>query len=564
VSGRTAIVTLAIGPAHSGRWHHVCEENWRAYAERHDYDVICIEEPLDVSERAAARSPSWQKLLLAGQPFAADYERIVWADADVLFGEEAESIADQVPAHLVGAVDEVAMERPDVRRMLHPDPPSEYRDAGLPDGFNEMVQAGVLVLSPEHHRDVLEHVYRDYEDTGRTLYEMRPLSYELIKRDLVHWLDPRFNMLWFVFRAHNYPELARYRRHPKARAAMDRALREFDVVHFAGEAEQMEFLVDRPRKSIVVADNLPRGDTPVALFIHGRPDTTARVLDAVRKARPKQLLVTADGPREGIPGEAERCRETRALIETVDWDCQVETNYAERNLGLKDRVESGLDWVFSKVDEAIVLEDDCVPDPSFFPFCAELLERYRDDDRVMSIGGTNFQFNRPASDDSYYFSRHSLIWGWATWREAWACHDPEMTAWPELRDRGGLDEILSERLAVAYWSHFLETTYHDRDTWDRAWQLACWLRGGLHVVPNSNLVTNIGFREDAAHTRPATGGRLIGDLPTEPMGFPLRHPTEIRRQEDADRELDGVLFGGTISDMFSRLLLVRRGLAAVP
>ena len=557
---RTAIVTLAIGGEHQDRWHRLCEENWRRYANRHSYDVICLEEPLDTSERAAARSPSWQKLLVAGQPFAADYDRIVWVDADALFGQEARPIAEAVPDHLIGGVDEVAMERHDLRRLLHPDPPGEYLAAGLPRGFDEMLQGGVLVMTPRHHRDLLEHVYRDYEDNPETLYEMRPLSYELLNRGLVQWLDRRFNMLWFIFRAHHAPELARFRRHPKTRPLAERALDEVDVLHFAGEAEEMEYLFERPRTSVA---SRPSTRTPVALLIHRRPDTTSRVLESIREARPPRLLVIADGAREGVPDEAELCRETRGVIETVDWDCEVDTNYSDENLGMKDRTESGLDWVFSKVEEVIFLEDDTLPDPTFFPFCDELLERYRSDERVMSVSGNNFQFDRLASTDSYFFSRHSLTWGWATWRDAWAHRDPEMSAWPELRDRGWLREILSERYAVEYWSHVLEKTYRDRDTWDRAWQLACWLRGGLHAIPNCNLVSNIGFREDATSTR-SEAEPLVGNLPTEPMGFPLRHPAEVSRQAEADTELNGVLFGGTVANMFDRLLLVRRGMAAVP
>jgi hypothetical protein len=560
MSERTAIVTLAIGEEFAERWHRLCEENWRRYADRHGYDLICVEQPLDTSERAQSRSPSWQKLLLLGQPFAENYDRIVWVDADVLFGREARPIADLGPRHLVGAVDEIGMERPDVRRLLHPDPPSEYLELGFSETFDQMVQAGVLVLSPEHHREVLERVYEEYEDGPKTVFEMRPLSYELLREGLVHWLDPRFNMLWFVYRAHNHPELSRYRRHPKSREVMQRALEEVDLLHFAGEAETMEFLLAPTRPSVAPREDLPPTRSPVALTIHDRPDETARVLDAIRSARPPRLLVIADGARPEIAGEAERCRLTRELIETVDWDCEVETNYSERNLGPKVRIETGLDWVFSKVEEAIVLEYDCLPDPTFFPFCDELLERYRSDERVMSIGGSNFQFDRRASSDSYYFSRHSLIWGWATWRRAWEADDPEMTAWPELRDSDWLAGLLPERHAADYWAHAMETTYRDGDSWDRPWQLSCWLQGGLHAIPNDNLVSNIGFREDAPNSRPGAGDLLIGNLPAEPMSFPLRHPAQVGRNSEADRDLNAVLFGGTVSSMFDRLLMVRRGM----
>jgi hypothetical protein len=562
MSERTAIVTLAIGDQFGERWHRLCEENWQRYADRHGYDLICIEEPLDASERALGRSPSWQKLLVPGQPFAENYERIVWVDTDVLFGREARPIAGQGPHHLVGAVDEVAMQRPDLRRLLHPDPPSEYVEAGLSQTFDQVVQGGVLVVSPEHHREEFERIYDEFEDGPGTVLEMRPLSHELLRGDLVHWLDPEFNMLWFVYRAHNHPELSRYRRHPKSRGVVRQALEEVDLLHFAGEAETMEFLLAPSRLSVTVPEDLPATRSPVALNIHSRPDETARVLDAIRRARPGHLLVIGDGPRPEIAGEAERCRLTRQLIETVDWDCAVETNYSEENLGPKERIETGLDWVFSRVEEAIVLEDDCLPDPTFFRFCDELLERYRFDERVMSIGGSNFQFDELASSDSYYFSRHSLIWGWATWRRAWQTNDPEMAAWPELRDSNWLSRFFSERHAAVYWTHALETTYRDGDTWDRPWQLSCWRRGGLHAIPNNNLTSNIGFREDAANTRPGTGDLLVGNLPTDPISFPLRHPAEVRRQAEADRDLDAVMFGGTVSAMFDRLLMVRRGMVA--
>ena len=207
-------------------------------------------------------------------------------------------------------------------------------------------------------------------------------------------------------------------------------------------------------------------------------------------------------PAPGVEGEEELCEKTRALLETVDWPCEVGTDFAGSHLSQTERIESGLDWVFGQAEQAIVLEDDCVPDPSFFPYCDELLERHRDAERVMSVSGDNFQFEEPASEDSYYFSRFPQTWGWATWRRAWEGHDREMTAWPELRDSGWLEEIFDEPSAAAYWAHFLEANYRDRDAWDRAWLLTSLMREAVHAIPNVNLVSNIGFREDATHTHP--------------------------------------------------------------
>ena len=146
-------------------------------------------------------------------------------------------------------------------------------------------------------------------------------------------------------------------------------------------------------------------NTPVVLIIFNRPDTTAKVFEAIRQAKPSQLLVIADGPRPEKPGEAEKCAATRAIIDRIDWDCEVLKNYSEINLGCQQRVSSGLDWVFQTVETAIILEDDCLPHPTFFRFCAELLAKYRDEPRVMAISGDNFQCGQNSeTDKSYYFS----------------------------------------------------------------------------------------------------------------------------------------------------------------
>ncbi|MEN2383889.1 MAG: hypothetical protein KA716_33360 [Gloeotrichia echinulata DEX184] len=150
--------------------------------------------------------------------------------------------------------------------------------------------------------------------------------------------------------------------------------------------------------------------TPIGFFIFNRPDLTAQVFEAIRQTKPHKLLVVADGPR--FPEEEEKCLKTREVIKSVDWDCEVLTNFSEINLGCKYRVYSGLDWVFSQVEEAIILEDDCLPTPSFFYFCQTLLQRYRDDERVMHISGNNFQFGQSRTPYSYYFSKYNHIWGW--------------------------------------------------------------------------------------------------------------------------------------------------------
>ncbi len=181
--------------------------------------------------------------------------------------------------------------------------------------------------------------------------------------------------------------------------------------------------------------------TPVVVIIFKRTDTTEKVFEAIRLAKPPKLFVIADGPRADHPGEAEKCEAARAIIERVDWECEVLKNYSDTNLGCAKRVSSGLDWVFSNVEEAIILEDDCVPHLTFFPFCEELLEKYRYDTRIASISGQNVQFGRERTNYSYYFSRYNHCWGWATWRRAWQHFDFDMKLWPEIKKGHLLDDI---------------------------------------------------------------------------------------------------------------------------
>ncbi len=276
---------------------------------------------------------------------------------------------------------------------------------------------------------------------------------------------------------------------------------------------------------------------PVALLLFNRPDLTARMFEVVRQLRPAKLFLVADGPRANQPGEELLCHQVHAVVEKIDWRCEVFRNYAETNLGCRARVASGLDWVFNQCDEAVILEDDCLPDPSFFPFCAELLERYRHDERIMLISGDNWIAHRQSglspTNDSYYFSRYPHIWGWATWRRAWQHYDVTMQSWPRLRAQGWLKQFFQgERFAAAAWDDWFQATYDGSlDTWDYQWTFACWQRAGLAIVPRANLVTNLGFRADGTHTQKEN---WLGSLPLRALTLPLQHPAEITRNEAAD------------------------------
>lgn len=280
--------------------------------------------------------------------------------------------------------------------------------------------------------------------------------------------------------------------------------------------------------------------TPVVLIIFNRPDTTERVFEAIRQARPPQLLVIADGPRTNRPGEVDRCAAARQIVDRVDWDCQVLKNYSEVNLGCRKRVSSGLDWVFNTVEEAIVLEDDCLPHPSFFRFCEELLEKYRHEDKVMAISGNNFQFGQRRTPYSYYFSQYTHIWGWASWRRAWQHYDLSMSQWPKMQASGWLQKKLQYPEVVRHWSQIFQLAYRGFDTWDYAWLFTCWLHNGLSILPEVNLVTNIGFGEDATHTKSSS---KLANIPVEAIKTPLKHPPSLDINHLADRFTEIYIFG---------------------
>lgn len=272
--------------------------------------------------------------------------------------------------------------------------------------------------------------------------------------------------------------------------------------------------------------------TPVAFIIFNRPETTSRVFEEARKARPPLLLLVADGPRPGHSSDAEQCAEARGIVERVDWECEIRKNYSDINLGCKKRLSSGLDWVFGEVKEAIILEDDCLPHPTFFQFCEELLQKYRDDDRIGHIGGVNFQFGRMRTSYSYYFSRYTHIWGWASWQRAWKGYDSNLALWPKVKGEKWLRHFLGDLSLVGYWTNIFEKVYQRRiDTWDYQWMFHCWTGNRLAITPNVNLISNIGFDTNATHTM---GRSKFSSMKTEAMGFPLSHPPVIMRDPAAD------------------------------
>lgn len=270
--------------------------------------------------------------------------------------------------------------------------------------------------------------------------------------------------------------------------------------------------------------------TPVLFLVFNRPDTSARVFAAIRTARPERLYVAADGPRAGRGGEAELCAETRRIATAVDWPCEVKTLFRDANLGCGRAVSDAISWFFDNEPEGVILEDDCLPNQDFFGYCAELLERYRHEEKIMHIGGTNYQEGVKRGQGSYYYSAYSHVWGWASWRRAWQRYGFNVRNMPADKFEGVLKEYFSAKSERSYWRWIYNKMVQEQiDTWDYQWQFSIWLVKGVSVIPNSNLVSNIGN----VGTHVDIGENKSLNIPTENV-LPLTHPATVEIDQEAD------------------------------
>jgi hypothetical protein len=262
----------------------------------------------------------------------------------------------------------------------------------------------------------------------------------------------------------------------------------------------------------------------VLLIVWRRPHTTRQVIDAIRQYAPERLYVACDGPSAERPGEEEKVAATRALIErSVDWPCQLHRLFCHTNQGCNLGPTRAISWFFENESEGIILEDDCIPHDDFFLFCESLLDRYRNDERVWCISGINLQDGHWRGDGSYYFSRYSHCWGWASWSNRWRYFDGELKQWPSIVMNNSLAFLFTDPIERVYWSNIWWRTYLQSEActwWDYQWFFTCLVNSGLTALPNRNLVSNIGFGVDATHTTDAR----VSHVASESLGT-LAHPT---------------------------------------
>ena len=242
-------------------------------------------------------------------------------------------------------------------------------------------------------------------------------------------------------------------------------------------------------------------NTAVLFLVFNRLDTTRQVFEAIRQAKPPRLYVAADAPRTEKAGEAEKVQDVRdCVMQNIDWECEVKTLFRDQNLGCKYAVSGAITWFFENEEQGIILEDDCLPSQSFFWYCEELLERYKDDESVYLVSGDSRGTESFGMKEDYGFCKYPMIWGWASWARAWKNYDPELHDWPKQRESLPF-LISSHKPTISFWEDIFERMYNKEiDTWDYQFSYLLLKNEGRCIVPKVNLITNVGFGADATHT----------------------------------------------------------------
>ncbi len=282
--------------------------------------------------------------------------------------------------------------------------------------------------------------------------------------------------------------------------------------------------------------------TPIVLLTFNRPHTTQRVFQEIKKIKPQKLFIASDGPRKNNKEDVIKCQQVREIMEQVDWNCEVHTFFREKNLGGPISNSSAISWFFENISEGIVLEDDCLPNQTFFWYCQELLEKYRNNDKIKCINGSNFKQDKKINDHSYYFSVFNHSWGWASWSRAWAHWNKDYNKnFNDFKKNKKIKKITKNKNYQKYWMSIFQKIYDGKiNNWDYIWIFSCWSHNGLACTPCVNLVSNIGFGADAQHTKNLNDERL--NKPNYAIGFPLKHPTKIEANKKNDNYINKHFF----------------------
>jgi hypothetical protein len=274
--------------------------------------------------------------------------------------------------------------------------------------------------------------------------------------------------------------------------------------------------------------------TPILFLIFNRPDTTKLVFESIKRIKPAKLYIAADGARKHKVGEDLLCKETRSIIDLIDWECEIKTLFRNENLGCKIAVSSAIDWFFENEEQGIILEDDCLPNESFYIYCETLLNYYASNERIMHISGNNFQDGNVRGNGSYYFSNYNHIWGWATWKRAWKAYNVDLSFLTETETETLIEKQFDTKKERLFWNNIFKKVINKTiGTWDYQWTYAVWKNNGLSILPNKNMIANIGFNNNGTHT---SGVDILGLSNMKTFSISkIIHPTEIEINKKADK-----------------------------
>jgi hypothetical protein len=300
--------------------------------------------------------------------------------------------------------------------------------------------------------------------------------------------------------------------------------------------------------------NIKKINSPILFLIFNRPSETKKVFSAIRLVKPPRLYVAADGLRDYPKNEAELIDRTRKIATAVDWPCEVKTLFREKNLGIKNAVESAITWFFKHEEQGIILEDDCLPHQDFFQFCETLLSYYRYDERVSMITGNNYQAGKKRGEGSYYYSRYNVTWGWASWSRAWKYYDGDLKFWPTWKLSTDWKKKIPDFFERLYWKRIFDKCYAKQiDTWDYQWHASILYYGGFTVTPNVNLVSNIGFGPNATNFKSINNP--LARIPTNELGK-IIHPRGIVQDQAADRFIFKNVYSGRLKKFPLNLIVI--------
>lgn len=273
--------------------------------------------------------------------------------------------------------------------------------------------------------------------------------------------------------------------------------------------------------------------TPILFVIFNRPEPTKLVFEEIKKVKPLKLFIAADGPRSENIADIENCKNTRAIIDLIDWECEVKTLFRENNKGCGLAVSEAITWFFNEVEEGIILEDDCLPNPTFFNYCENLLSVHRYDEKVMHIGGSNFLFNNIDIADSYYYSSVAHVWGWASWRRAWKKYNYNVSDFYLFVRDQKIYNYHSNKHMAEWWLEIFQKMYYKKiNTWDYQWVYSIYNNNGVAIIPKVNLISNIGFGSEATHT--FSSDSIFSKVKSDKIEMPLNHPPTIIINKIAD------------------------------